>query len=992
MRGQSARLEHGGLIDRDRPISFWFDGRHYGGFVGDTLASALLANGVSLVGRSFKYHRPRGIATAGPEEPNALVELRAGARREPNTRATTVELFDGLLAASQNRFPSLRLDFMSAAALVAPVLRAGFYYKTFMWPASFWERVYEPLIRRAAGLGRASGLSDPDTYGESHAFCDVLVVGSGAAGLMAARAAAPTGAQVLLCEQDFVLGGRLNSERLQIEGRPAGEWVRACVQALRGFANVTILPRTAVIAAYDGRSYTAVESVADHRPEPGPGTPRQRLWKIVARQAVIATGAVERPIAFGGNDRPGVMLASAVRTYLNRFGVVPGDRTCLFTTTDEGWQTAFDLAAAGARVTAVIDARPKVADSLLTAAAGLGLRVLLNAQVSGTVGGRRLRAVRVVCGDTALRIRADVLAVSGGWNPALGLTSHLGERPRWDPGISAFVPDRLPAGLTVAGAVTGAFDLRTCLYQGAVAGVEAAHASGFGRSAWAVPPVADEATGLAPLWRSRRTRGKVFVDLQNDVTDADIELAHDEGLRYLEHLKRYTTHGMATDQGKTSGIIGQALFAELTGRPLPTLGVPISRPPVMPVAIGVLGGPHRGREFRPTRLTSGHEWATQQGAAFIETGEWLRAQWFVRPGDTDWLSSVSREVSAVRAGVGLCDVSTLGKIDVQGEDAAAFLDRVYVNVLSTLPVGKARYGLMLREDGFVMDDGTVARLADQQYFMTTTTANAGRVMQHLQFCHQVLWPDLDVQLASVSEQWAQFAIAGPRAREVLRKLVDASFDVSNAALPFLAAATLTILGGCAARLFRISFSGELAYELAVPASHGPQVLRAIAAAGEEFDLIPYGIEALSVLRIEKGHVAGNELNGRTTARDLGLGKMMSSRKDFIGAVMARRPALMDPARPALTGFIAVDGSERLRAGAHLFSPGAAISPANDEGYLTSVAFSPTLGRWIGLGLLKHGPQRHGERIRVWDPVRGGDFEAQIRSPVFVDPEGRRLHG
>ncbi len=489
MRGQPARLGEGGLVDRGRPISFWFDGRRYGGFVGDTLASALLANGVALVGRSYKYHRPRGILTAGPEEPNALVELRLGARREPNTRATTVELFDGLTAASQNRFPSLRLDLMSLTSLAAPMLRAGFYYKTFMWPAAFWERVYEPLIRRAAGLGRASGIADPDTYDRSHAFCDVLVVGSGPAGLMAARAAAQTGADVMLCEQDFVLGGRLNSERQQVAGQAAPEWVRDCVQELRGLANVTLLPRTAVIAAYDGNTYAAVESVGDHQPEPSPGMPRQRLWKIVARQTVIATGAVERPIGFGGNDRPGVMLASAVRTYLNRFGVVPGPQTCVFTTTDEGWRTAFDLAAAGAPVAAVIDARARAPESAVAAARSLGLRVLLNAQVTGTVGGRRLRAVRVDCGSSVLRIPANILAVSGGWNPAIALTSHLGDRPRWDAALSAFVPDGLPAGMSVAGSAGGSLDLRTCLTQGASAGAAAACAAGFGRAALAVPAV-----------------------------------------------------------------------------------------------------------------------------------------------------------------------------------------------------------------------------------------------------------------------------------------------------------------------------------------------------------------------------------------------------------------------------------------------------------------------------------------------------------------------
>ncbi len=985
------RLTQGGLIDRSVPLWFRFDGRQYCGFAGDTLASALLANGVTLLGRSFKYHRPRGILSAGPEEPNALVELGTGAQREPNTRATTIELFDGLQASSQNRFPSLSFDLMSAAALLAPLLPAGFYYKTFMWPASFWEKVYEPLIRRAAGLGRASGLPDPDGYEKSHAFCDVLVVGSGPAGLAAARAAAQAGARVILCEQDFAPGGRLIGERFVIDEKPGAQWARDIEAELRSYGNVTILTRTTVFGVYDGNTYAALEKLSERSTDRG--RPRQRLWKIVARRTVVAAGAVERPIAFGGNDRPGVMLASAVRTYVNRFGVAPGRRVCVFTTTDDGWRTASDLEAVGTEVVAVVDARTKVADSLVGAANRIDARLMLGAQVSETLGGRRIRGVCVESGKAdPVVLQADLLAVSGGWNPSLGLTSHLGSRPRWDGQIAAFVPDELPPGMGVAGAARGTFSLRGCLEQGTAEGMAAAEAAGFPTIRAEVPHATEDPVALTPLWRSRKCRGKVFVDLQNDVTDADIALAHREGFVHLEHVKRYTTHGMATDQGKTSGIIGQALFAELMGQPLETMGLPIARPPAVPVAIGALAGRHRGKEFRPIRRTGSHPWAQERGAVFVEAGEWLRAQWFPRAGDGDWLGSVSREVTTVRSAVGVCDVSTLGKIDIQGPDAGVFLDRVYINTFSTLPVGKARYGLMLREDGFVLDDGTAARLAENHYFMTTTTANAGRVMQHLQFCLQVLWPGLDVQLISVTEQWAQYSVAGPRARAVVSRLVDAPFNVDNAAFPFLGAASLHVCGGCPARLFRISFSGELAYELSVPARFAAQALRAILEAGEEFGISPYGTEALSVLRIEKGHVAGNEINGRTTANDLGLGRMMSTRKDFIGRVLAHRPALTDPQRPALVGLAPVNMADRLRAGAHLFRPGVQINPDNDEGYLTSVAYSPSLQSWIGLGLLKGGPQRIGERVRSWDPVRGGDFAVEVRDPACVDREGKRLHG
>jgi sarcosine oxidase subunit alpha len=979
-----SRLAKGGLIDRGKALRFSFDGKSYGGFAGDTLASALVANDVQLLGRSFKYHRPRGLFTAGSDEPNALVELRRGARREPNSKAPTIELFDGLAAESQNRFPSLNFDLLAVNNWLSPFLTAGFYYKSFMWPASWWEKVYEPLIRRAAGMGRASGEADPDTYEKAHAFCDVLVAGSGPAGLMTALAAGRSGLRVILCEEDFVFGGRLLSENYTIAGQPCADWAAQTVAELRSLANVTLMPRTALLSVYDGNSYAALERVSDHAAVPPPHMPRQRLWKIVAKHAVIATGSHERSIAFGGNDRPGVMQASAIRTYINRFAAAPGKAVSIFTTTDNGWRTAADLIQAGVRVAAVVDPRPHVGTALVAAAEAAGARVLLNAEVVGVHGSKRIRCIEISTdGRNALTVDCDALGVSGGFNPNLGLSSHLGSRPAWSDRIAAFVPDQLPPGLEVAGAARGVFSLAACLADGARAGVAA------GGKNITVPDAGEDSDALTPLWRTRRNRGKAFVDMQNDVTAQDVALAAQEGFTNSEHLKRYTTLGMATDQGKTGALVGQAIMAALTGRNPATIAPPIARPPSVPVAIGAYAGLHRGTDFRPTRLTAGHGWAKEQGAVFTETGQWLRAQWFPRAGEKDWLQSVSREAAHVRRAVGVCDVSTLGKIDIQGPDAGAFLDRVYINTFSTLPVGKARYGVMLREDGFVMDDGTTSRLGPGHYFMTTTTANAGKVMQHLEFCHQALWPELDVQMISVTEQWSQYAVAGPRARDVLQKLVDR--DISNSAFPFLAMTDLTIAGGVPARLLRISFSGELAYELAVPARYGDAVIRALMAAGEEFGIAPYGTEALGVLRIEKGHAAGNELNGQTTARDLGLGKMMSSKKDYIGRVLAGRPALSDPLRPALTGFKPVDRKNRLRGGAHFFVPGMAIGPENVEGHMTSVCFSPSLGHWIGLGLLKRGPQRIGERLRAFDPVRGEDFAVEVCSPVFVDPEGVRLH-
>jgi methylglutamate dehydrogenase subunit C len=987
----SRRLESGGLVDRSRALSFRFDGRSYAGYRGDTLASALLANGVRLVGRSFKYHRPRGILSAGSEEPNAIVELRTGARREPNTPATIIELYEGLEAASQNRWPSLNADLLSVTAPLASFMSAGFYYKTFMWPAAFWEKVYEPLIRRAAGLGRAAEGCDPDHYEKAYAFCDVLVIGGGPAGLAAALAAGRSGARVILCNEDFELGGRLLSERREIDGRSAAEWLADALAELRNVPEVKLMPRTTVFGLYDHGTFGALERVADHLPMPPSWQPRQRMWHIVARRAVLAAGAIERPLVFGGNDRPGVMLAGAVRAYINRFGVAPGRTAVVVTTGDDAWCTVSDLAAAGVQVAAVVDERAHSKCAPALGDRNAATRVIFGGRLIRTLGGRAVRAVEVL--DEAGRIQriaCDVVAMSNGWNPTLHLTTHLGSKPIWDDGIAAFVPGDLPDCLSVAGAASGRLTLEAALRDGSTQGRIAASDCGFESPASPLLRTDPETVACSPRWTRDIAKGKAFVDFQNDVIDSDVALAHSEGFRAVEHLKRYTTLGMATDQGKTSNVTGHAMMAALRGVSMHEAGTTVFRPPYTPVAIGALAGHHRGKDFRPTRLTPSHAWAQEQGAVFVETGLWLRAQYFPRPDDRDWLDAVIREVKAVRSGAGVCDVSTLGKIEIQGVDAAEFLERVYINAWKTLGLGKARYGLMLREDGFVMDDGTTARLSETHFLMTTTTANAGRVMQHLEFCHQALWPTLDVQMVSVTEQWAQYSIAGPRSRDVLRGVVDRDHDLSNEAFPYLAARAVTVAGGIPARLFRISFSGELAYELAVDACYGDVAIRAIMTAGEPFGILPYGTEALGVMRIEKGHVAGNEINGQTTARDLNLERMLSKKKDYIGRLMAARAALLDPDRPRFIGFRPTDRSKRLRAGAHFIAGDAPATAEHDEGYMTSVAYSPELGHWIGLGLLRRGPERVGERIRAVDPVRDGNVEVEVCSPVFVDPSEERL--
>ncbi|RJG44124.1 sarcosine oxidase subunit alpha [Mesorhizobium sp. DCY119] len=989
---QTKRLAKGGLIDRTAPLSFTFDGKAMTGYAGDTLASALVANGVTLVGRSFKYHRPRGILTAGPEEPNALVELRSGARCEANTKATTAELYDGLDALSQNRWPSLGFDVMAVNSLLSPIFVAGFYYKTFMWPAKFWEKLYEPAIRRAAGLGRPSGIADPDHYEKAWAHCDVLVVGSGPAGLAAALAAGRTGARVILAEEDRLAGGRLNSDGGEIDGMPAGEWLAGALAELEALPNVRIMTRTAVFGVYDGGTYGALERVNDHLPVPPVHQPRQRLWRIVAKRCVVAAGAIERPIVFSGNDRPGVMMASAVRTYIERFAAAPGKRLALFTNNDDGWKTVETAHRAGIEIAAVIDSRKDVPQHHRALAQSGGFAVHNGVVVDVKGGKTGISGVGVALANGGhAQIAADVLAMSGGWNPSVGLSSHHRGRPKWREDIAAFVPEGAPAGMLSAGAANGEFSLSACLRTGHEAGLSAASDCGFSGKSGSAPTAADEATSISPLWHVEG-KHKGFVDFQHDVTASDIALAQREGFESVEHLKRYTTLGMATDQGKNSNVTGLAIMSELTRRSIPQTGTTIYRPPHVPVAIGAFAGHHRDENFHSVRLTPSHHWAAERGAVFVDTGLWKRAQWYPIAGENDWLTSVNREVLAVRNGVGFCDVSTLGKIDVMGKDAGAFLDRVYINAFASLAVGKARYGLMLREDGIVMDDGTTSRLAEDHYFLTTTTAKAGPVMQYLEFCRQVLWPELDVQLTSCTDQWAQFSIAGPKTRDLLREIVDPAEDLSNEGFPFMGVREVRLRGGMFARLFRISFSGEMAFEISVPARYGDAMARNLMKAGEPFGVVPYGTEALGVMRIEKGHIAGAELNGTTTADDLGLGKMMSKKKDFIGRVMAGREALTAPDRQVVVGLKPVDKARRLRSGAHIIPKGAAVGPDADQGYVTSVCHSPMLGQWIGLGLVERGRERLGEIVRAHDPLRGEDYDVEICNPVFYDPEGGRQRG
>jgi len=976
------RIEGRGLIDRSRRLGFRFDGRELEGFAGDTLASALLANGVRLVGRSFKYHRPRGVFTAGSEEPNALVTLGRGAKQVPNVRATVQELFSGLDARSQNRWPSVGLDLLSVNDLFAPFLGAGFYYKTFMWPRAFWEKLYEPAIRRAAGLGALSGETNDDAYEKAFAFCDVLVIGAGPAGLAAALAAARAGADVILADEDSRMGGRLLAETEEIDGKPGHLWVDGVLAELAAMKNVRLMARTAVVGAYDGGTYGAVERTGLHLADAPAALPRECFWRIVAKRAVLAAGALERPIAFPMNDRPGVMLAGAVRAYLNRWGVAPGKAVTLFCNNDDAHRTARDLVAAGIEVAGVIDVR---AD----ARPGGDFPVYPGARIVGTTGRKALKAIEIQTVNGRKTIATDCLAVSGGFNPTLHLTCHMGGRPEWRDEIAAFVPKpgAVP-GLVAAGAAAGRFTTAQAMADGARAGAEAAEATGHAPVALDLPAAEDAPLRVQAYWEVREP-GRAWLDLANDVTTKDVRLAAQEAYTSVEHMKRYTTQGMAPDQGKNSNVGALAILADATGRGIPQTGTTTFRPPYTPVSIAALGAGAQGMGFAPRRLTTSHGASVARGAPMIEAGLWYRPSYFPLPGEEGWEEPCRREVLAVREAVGVCDVSTLGKIDIQGPDAGRFLDLVYTNTFSTLPVGRVRYGLMLREDGMVLDDGTTARLGEHHYLMTTTTAAAGQVMRHLDFVHQAHCPDWDVRFISVTEQWAQFAIAGPRSRALLDSLLDAPVD--PAAFPFMGCGAAAVMG-VPGRLFRISFSGEHAYELAVPSRHGEALFRDLVARAEALGGAPYGMEALNVLRIEKGFITHAEIHGRVTAFDIGLQGMMSTKKDFIGKGASQRPGLSGEAREQLVGLKPVQGDKRLSAGAHLFTPGEEVSAATSQGYVTSVGPSPVAGCWIGLGFLRNGRARLGEMVRFVDHLRGQDFLCEVVGPVFHDPEGGRARG
>lgn len=995
------RLPSGGRIDRSTPLNIRFDGRTLPAFRGDTLSSAMLAGGVSLVGRSFKYHRPRGIYSAGVEEPGAMVHLRDGPRHEPNVRATVTEAFDGLVATSQNAWPSLSFDIGAVNNWLGPFFSAGFYYKTFIGPfrrsTRFWM-MCETFIRKAAGMGRASYMEDPDQYEKRNAFCDVLVIGGGVAGLSAALAAGRAGAQVLLVEQDFELGGAVLSDPV---GSAGDDWVARARAELQALDTVRILTRTTAFGAYDGDTYGLVERVSDHVKVPVAHQLRQRYWLVRAKRAVMATGAIERPLVFGGNDTPGVMLAESVRSYLNRFAVLAGQTIVVATNNNSAYAAAADLAGAGADVT-LADMRTTPPVEARTLAETAGVRLLPGHGVIEARGGKRVTGARLVPVDGTGRaqgatqtVKADVIAVSGGWTPVVHLWSQRYGKPVFHGEGACFIPDGQDSHpLQGAGTAMAAASLSEVIAQGFDRGAEAAQAAGAPGDAGKAPdgfacrPFWQN--GLHPAWAvltaQGKTLGKAFVDFQHDVKISDIDQAHLEGYVSVEHLKRYTTLGMATDQGKLSNVNALSRMAELRGKAIPDVGTTTFRPPFTPISIGSLVGHGHGRHFRPTRLSPIHQWHVEHGARMTEAGAWMRP-WYYPQYAEDLCTAYIREAAHVRAHVGMVDVSTLGKIAVQGPDAAEFLNRIYVNGWKTLAVGRLRYGVMLREDGFVLDDGATARLGVQDYFMSTTTANAAKVLAFAEHLLQTAWKDLRVHVTTVTDQWAAIAVAGPKARALLAKVSGA--DLGPGALPNNHL-THAMIGGVQVRIHRMSYSGELAYEIYVPAGYGRHVWQALHDAGGAFDLRPYGTEAMATLRIEKGHVAGPELDGRTTLKDLGLEGFASSKKPFVGSVLQQRPVLEDPQRPTLVG-LEIEGDTGAKPGALLYAA-KADAKGHGDGWVSSTTYSPALGRYIAMGLLKNGRTRKGDVVRVEDFVGGQSLTARVVSHHFFDPEGERKNG
>jgi len=985
------RVANGRSVNPGKAMRFTFDGKTHDGLEGDTLASALLANGVRVVGRSLKYHRPRGILSSGFEEPNALVQVGEGGHVEPNALATRVELYDGLTAESVNRWPSLDADLGAALGVVSRFVPAGFYYKTFFATPVLWHRIFEPMLRRLAGFGTAPRVADADDYDRRHLQCDVLVVGGGAAGIAAARAAGAAGAKVVLVEDKSALGDGSDAP-------DADAWLRDCADAVR--RDVRVLTRSAAFGAYDGGFVAAVERVGDHLPPAARRGVRQRLWLIRAKQIVLATGAIERPLVFPGNDRPGAMLAGAALDYLERYGVLAARNPVVFTNNDSAYRTALALHVAGASVAAIVDARPEADSAAIAAARDAGIRILSGSAINGVAGRRSVRGASVVGlgGGATQRLACDGVLMSGGWSPAVHLFAQRGGKVAYDAGRAAFLPvlaDGLPHR---AGALAGTATVADAIRSGLEAGRRAA--SALGLSGDIADPELDTPVIAPPaaFWKvptDLRGARKSFVDFQNDTTAADLSLAMREGFTHPEHVKRYTLTGFGTDQGKTGNINALGIVAAETGVDLAKLAPTTFRPPFLPVTFGALAGRDKGALLDPVRTTALHERHVAAGAAFENVGQWKRPWYYPLPGET-MDAAVRRECLAVRRAVGMLDASTLGKIEIVGPDAATFLNRVYTNAWSKLGVGRCRYGLLCREDGMVFDDGTTTRLAENRFLMTTTTGNAAPVLDWLEEWLQNEWPDLKVYCTSVTDHWATIVLTGPKARDVLHGLAP-QLALDSETFPFMSMVEAPV-AGIDARIFRISFTGELSYEINVPWNQAVAVWDAIRDAGEPFGITPYGTETMHVLRAEKGYpIIGQDTDGTVTPLDLGMGWAVSKKKDFLGKRSLVRQDTGRVDRKQFVGLDSVDGKRVLAEGAQIVSEEHVArirlpqsEPVPMEGHVTSSYDSAALGRPIALGLVRDGFARMGET--VYAVADGRPVPARITSTVFYDAENARRDG
>ncbi|MDR5824255.1 sarcosine oxidase subunit alpha family protein [Caballeronia sp. LZ043] len=996
---QKDRLGLGGRINRAITLTFTFNGKTYQGYEGDTLASALLASGERFVARSWKYHRPRGIITAGVEEPNAVVQLETGAYTVPNARATEVELYQGLVAKSVNAKPSIENDRMAVNQKIARFIPAGFYYKTFMWPRKFWPK-YEEVIRDAAGLGEAPKHLDADRYDKCFAHCDVLVIGGGPSGLAAAHAAGLSGARVILVDDQRELGGSLLSCRAEIDGKPALQWVQKVEAELRRMPDVKILSRSTAFGYQDHNLVTITQRLTEHLPVSTRKGTRELMWKVRAKRVILATGAHERPIVFGNNDLPGIMLASAVSTYLHRYAVLPGRNAVVFANNDDAYQCALDLKAAGAAVT-VVDPRTAESKGTLPAAARRqGIRVMNNAVITAAHGKLRVASVEVAAyangqvGQKQEELSCDLVAMSGGWSPVLHLFAQSGGKAHWHDEKACFVPGKAMQAESSVGACAGEFSLARGLRFGVEAGADAARAAGHIVAKPQPVQVAEIVEApMLPLWivgnKELATRGpKQFVDYQNDVSAADIYLAAREGFESVEHVKRYTAMGFGTDQGKLGNINGMAILAQALNKTIPETGTTTFRPNYTPVTFGTFAGRELGEFLDPVRKTAIHEWHVENGAMFEDVGNWKRPWYYPKAGE-DMHAAVARESLATRESVGILDASTLGKIDIQGPDAAKLLNWMYTNPWSKLEVGKCRYGLMLDENGMIFDDGVTVRLGEQHYMMTTTTGGAARVLTWLERWLQTEWPDMRVRLASVTDHWATFAVVGPNSRKVLQKVCH-DVDFANAAFPFMSYRDGTV-AGAAARIMRISFSGELAYEVNVPANVGRAVWEALMEAGAEFDITPYGTETMHVLRAEKGYIiVGQDTDGSMTPYDLGMGGLVAKSKDFIGKRSLTRSDTAKQGRKQFVGLLTDDPQYVLPEGAQIVAGPFQGDTAPMLGHVTSSYYSPILKRSIALAVVKGGLDKMGESVLI--PLASGkQVKAKITSSVFYDSEGARQH-